>query len=541
MTGGAGDAKVRVNRAAAVGGRSIFKDKSKPDQIRESNIQAGKSIADAIRTSLGPRGMDKMIQSGAGEVTITNDGATILKELKVLHPCAKMMVELSQAQDVEAGDGTTSVVVVAGALLEASEKLLTKGLHPTIISECLQNVSEKAVEVLEDMAIPVDLKDRETLIRGAVTPLNSKVVSQHSDVLAPLAVDAVLKVINIETDKNVNLKDIKVVKQYGGTIEDAELVDGLVLEKRAQGPMDAPRRMEKAKIGLIQFHISPPKTDMEMNVVVSDYTQMDRILKEERAYLLNIVKQIKKSGCNVLLIQKSILRDAITDMGLHFLAKMKIMVVKDIEREDIEFISKTLGCRPIASLDHFQASALGTADLCEEVSVPGTGKMVRVTGIQNKGRTMTVLVRGSNKLVLDEAERSLHDALCVVRCLVKKRFLIPGGGAPEIELSRNLREYATGLTGAEHLCFTAFADALEVIPFTLAENAGLKPIETVTELRNRHAIGEKFAGINVKKGCITDIYKDNVIQPLLVTTSCIQLATETVRSILKIDDIVNIS
>eukprot|EP00914_Ancora_sagittata_P030869 GHVO01062262.1.p1 GENE.GHVO01062262.1~~GHVO01062262.1.p1 ORF type:complete len:281 (+),score=37.81 GHVO01062262.1:690-1532(+) len=278
---------------------------------------------------------------------------------------------------------------------------------------------------------------------------------------------------------------------------------------------------------------------MENQVVVSDYEQMDRVLREERQYILNIVKQIKKAGCNVLLIQKSILRDAVNDLALHFLAKMKIMVIKDIEREDIEFVCKSLNCRPAASLDHFSADILGTADVVEEIHT-GDSKVTKVTGIANGGKTVSVLVRGSNKLVLEEADRSIHDALCVIRCLVKKRALIAGGGAPEIELSLRLSEYAHTLTGMEQYCFRAFADALEIIPFTLAENAGLNPIATVTELRNKHAQGMKTAGINVRKGAITNILEENVVQPLLVSTSAVHLATETVRSILKIDDIVNV-
>ncbi|XP_055338856.1 T-complex protein 1 subunit delta-like [Paramacrobiotus metropolitanus] len=524
---------------AAAGGKRAYKDRQKPTDIRMSNIQAAKSVSDAIRTSLGPRGMDKMIQSGSkGEVTITNDGATILKQMKVLHPAALMLVELSQAQDVEAGDGTTSVVVVAGAFLEAAAKLLEKGLHPMVISEAFQHAADISVNILKNMALPVDLKDRESLIKIARTSLNSKVVSQFSDTLAPIAVDAVLKIVDPAQPTMVDLKDIRIVQTLGATVDESELVDGFILTQKTQGPPDAPKKIEKAKIGLIQFCLSPPKTDMENQVIVSDYTQMDRILREERAYLLNIVKQIKKANCNVLLIQKSILRDAISDMALHYLAKMKIMVVKDIEREDIEFISKTLGLRPIASLDHFLPEHLASADLVEQIE-SGTSKLIKISGIQKRGRTVSVLVKGSNKLVLEEAERSLHDALCVIRCLVRDRHLIVGGGAPEIELSLKLADYSRTLVGAQALCVRAFGEALEVIPSTLAENAGLNPIETVTELRNRHASGDQQAGINVKKGVVSNIYEENVVQPLLVSTSCVQLASETVRSILKIDDIVN--
>lgn len=523
------------------GGRhkqGAFKDKDKPTEIRMSNITAAKAVADAIRTSLGPKGMDKMIQSGNGDVTITNDGATILKQMQVLHPAARMLVELSKAQDIEAGDGTTTVVVIAGSLLSACAKLLEKGIHPTTISESFEKAAAKAVEILTNMATPVALSDRESLLKSAMTSLSSKVVSQYSNLLAPITVDAVLRVIDPSTADNVNLKDIRVVQKLGGTVDDTELVEGLVLEQKISHLAGGISQVEKAKIGLIQFCISPPKTDMENQVIVSDYTQMDRVLREERQYILEICKKIKKAGCNVLLIQKSILRDAVSDLALHFLNKMKILVVRDIERDEIEFICKSLGCKPIASLDHFTPEMMASAELVEEVNL-GTSKVVKVTGITTPGRTVSILVRGSNKLVLEEAERSLHDALCVVRCLVKKRALIAGGGAPEIEVSIRLAEHARTLTGMEAYCVRAFAEALEIIPYTLAENAGLNPIATVTDLRNRHAQGETTAGINVRKGTITNILEENVLQPLLVSTSAIQLASETVRSILKIDDIVN--
>lgn len=481
--------------------------------------------------------MDKMIQAGNGEVTITNDGATILKQMNVIHPAAKMLVELSRAQDVEAGDGTTSVVVVAGALLEAAEKLLNMGIHPTAISDAFQRCARKAVEILTQMSQPIDLNDHETLVKIASTSLNSKVVSQQSSLLAPIAVNAVLKVTEPNREQAIDLKNIKIVRSLGGTVEDTEMIEGLVFTHRSAGT-NAPKRIEKAKIGLIQFCISAPKTDMDHSVVVSDYAAMDRVLKEERTYILNIVKQIKKAGCNVLLVQKSILRDAVSDLANHFLDKIKVLVVKDIEREDIDFVCKTLGCRPIASLDHFTAENLVNADLVEEVT-SGTNKFVKVTGIQNQGPTVSIVVRGSNKLILEEADRSLHDALCVIRCLVRKRALIAGGGAPEIEMALKLAAHAQTLEGVDAYCFRAFANALEVIPSTLAENAGLNAIGTVTELRNRHAQGEINAGINVRKGAITDIVAENVLQPLLVSTSSITFASETVRSILKIDDIIN--
>nr|CAI5821476.1 unnamed protein product [Callosobruchus analis] len=279
---------------------------------------------------------------------------------------------------------------------------------------------------------------------------------------------------------------------------------------------------------------------MDHNVIISDYAAMDRVLKEERAYILNIVKQIKKAGCNVLLVQKSILRDAVSDLALHFLDKIKCMVIKDIEREDVEFVCKSLGCRPIASLDHFVPENLVTADLVEEVGMAGN-RMVKITGELDSNIWPVALLccQGLQQLVLEEAERSIHDALCVIRCLVRKRALVAGGGAPEVEISLKLAAKSNTLEGIDAICTRAYADALEIIPFTLAENAGLNAIQTVTELRNRHAKGEISAGINVRKGAITDILEENVVQPLMVSTSALSLATETVRSILKIDDIVN--
>ncbi|CCF52780.1 hypothetical protein NDA11_004583 [Ustilago hordei] len=549
--------------------QNAFKNVDKPDEVRRSNLSAAKAVSDAVRTSLGPKGMDKMIQTSNGEVVITNDGATILKHMAVMHPAARMLVELSQAQDVEAGDGTTSVVVIAGSLLGAAEKMLNKGLHPTIIAESFQKAAAKAVEFLTDISTPVELNDRESLLRAASTSLNSKIVSQYSSVLAPIAVDAVTRLVipappvtsaklatpgasssasstaegtapvrssrNKDAQDNVDLRDIRIVKKVGGTIDDTELVEGLVLAQNVVSGSGGPTRMEKAKIAVCQFQLSSPKPDMDNQIVVNDYRQMDKILKEERQYLLNMCKKIKKTGCNVLLIQKSILRDAVNELALHFLAKLKILVVKDVERDEIEFVSKTLGAKPIADIEAFTEDKLASADLIDEVQQNGA-RVVKITGIKNMGRTVSILCTGANSLVLEESERSLHDALCVVRCLVKKKALIAGGGAPEVHVSRLLSQYSQTLKGMEAYCFQAYAEALEVIPTTLAENAGLNPISIVTELRNRHALGERTAGINVRKGQITNILEENVLQPLLVNTSAIELATETVSLLLRIDD-----
>ncbi|KAL6768297.1 CCT4 [Auxenochlorella protothecoides x Auxenochlorella symbiontica] len=521
---------------AARKGEFLRENANKKD-VRLMNIEAAKAVADAIRTSLGPRGADKMVAQADGHVIITNDGATILNKMTVEQPAAKMLVELAKSQDVVAGDGTTSVTVLAGALLKKSLELLERGVHPTIISDAFNLAVGRALGFLEAAALPVAAGDRDALVRAANTSLSSKVVHQYSSLLSPMAADCILAVSDPARPEATDLRDVRLVTKVGGTIDDSEMVDGLVLDQRAAKAASGPTRIENAKIALIQFQVSPPKSDIENNVIISDYAQMDRILKEERNYILQLVKKIRASGANVLLIQKSILRDAVTDLSLHYLAKAKIMVVKDIEREDIEFISKTLGCSPIAHVDHMRADKLASAGLVEEVPV-GSGRVVKVTGIEARGATATVLLRGSNSLVLEEAERSLHDALCVVRCLVQKRFLIAGGGSPEIELAVKLGQWAKTLVGMESVCVRAFAEALEIIPGTLAENAGMNPIEVVTELRRLHAAGHQHHGINVRKGLVTDMLEEKVVQPLLVTSSALSLATECVRMILKIDDIV---
>mmetsp|Transcript_16636 Transcript_16636/g.49678 ORF Transcript_16636/g.49678 Transcript_16636/m.49678 type:complete len:534 (+) Transcript_16636:61-1662(+) len=511
----------------------------KEKDVRISNIMAAKGVADTIRTSLGPRGMDKMIQTAEGEVLITNDGATILSQIDVAHPTAKMLVELSKSQDIEAGDGTTSVCVIAGSLLDACHQLLVKGLHPTSIAEAFVLAANVCDDILRGCAQPVRLDERDRLVDAVTTCLSSKVISQNSERLAPLAVDAVLNVIDTATATTVDLGAIKIVRQVGGTVDDTELVNGIVFAQGAKKAAGGPTRVECAKIGLIQFCLSAPKTDMENNVIVSDYAAMDRLLREERKHVLGLCKKIKKCGITVLLVQKSILRDAYNDLSLHFLAKMGIMVVADIERGDVSYIAETLGLLPVAHVNSLDPAKLGTAELVREVSMPGSSqKVVKVTGVPRKGASMTILVRGSNKLVLEEADRSLHDALCVVRSLVKEKFLISGGGSAEVETCLRLGVLAETKPGATGFCLRAFADALEVVPYTLAENAGLNPIHIVAQLRKRHRAGEADAGIDVKQSCIDNMYALNIIQPLLVNTSALHLATECICMILKIDDLV---
>lgn len=402
--------------------QKVFNTNEKPKDVRRNNIMAAKSLSDIVRTSLGPRGMDKMIRNGNGEVTITNDGATILKQMNVKHPSAKLLVETSNAQDVEAGDGTTSVCVFAGALLNNALGLLDKNIHPTVITDGFQYAQDEAQKIISDIEKPISLDDREGLIQNAITSLASKVVSNYSQVLAPIAVDSVLKIVK-ESDTNIDLRDIRISKKLGGTVDDSEILEGLVFtnHKASGSSTGGITRVENPNIGLIQFCISAPKTDMESTVVVNEYSAMDRIITEERNYIVGLVKKIKAAKCNVLLIQKSILRDAVNEMSLHYLQKAGIMVIKNIERDEIEFISKTLGCTPVAHIDQFTPIKLGKAKLCEEVTLSEGSRVIRISGVQNPNATVSVLIRGSNGLLLDEAERSLRDALCVVRSIVKRR------------------------------------------------------------------------------------------------------------------------
>jgi T-complex protein 1 subunit delta len=484
--------------------------------------------------------MDKLLETGRGEVLITNDGATILKNLSVMHPTANLLIQTSKAQDVEAGDGTTSVVILAGSFLDKAEKLIERGVHPSIISEGYAMSLKKATEIVNQIATKVDIEDDATLIECVKTSLSSKIVSQNSNELAPLAIKAIKQIVNIKTATNVDLNDIKIVKKTGGTMDDIQLIDGLAFpDNRPSQSAGGPTKIVNPKIAVLQFCLSSPKTDIENNITINDYSQIDRVLKEERKYVLELVRKICASGANVLLIQKSILRDSINDLALHFLAKKKIMVVRDIERTDVEFICKTLGCVPVAHIDSLKPEKLGTAEVAEDVDLSDGSKVFRI-GVNNSP-TATILVRGTSSLICDEAERSIHDALCVVRCLIKNKGIIAGGGAIEIELCRRLEAFAQTVDkGALSQVIKAYSEALEVIPTTLAENCGISPIKVITELRNKHQNGFVNAGLRAKNGRVEcDTLAKKIMQPALVTISALTLATEVTRMILKIDDILD--
>jgi T-complex protein 1 subunit delta len=520
-------------------GNNAFKDKEKPQAVRTANITAARAVADAIRTSLGPRGMDKMIQTGKGETIITNDGNTMLKDMSVMHPAAKMLVDLANAQDIEAGDGTTSVVVICGSLLGAAERLLAKGLHPTIISESFQRAAAEAVKTLQEMSVPINLADRATLLKAASTSLSSKIVSQEPK-LAPMAVDAVMRSINPNNAQNVDLRNIRILKRPGGVIDDSEMVEGLVLNQQVIKSAGGPTRIEKAKIGLIQFQLSPPKPDMENQIVVNDYRQMDKILKEERTYLLNMVNAM---SC---LFKKA------------FSAMPSTIFPCTFSTNSASCVSK------ISSVTKSSSSANPQGANLLPTSIPSLktrwappiwsrkrAALARASSALQASSTVTLTLRALSLLLHVVPTRSfstrlsaVYTTLCVIRCLVKKRALLPGGGAPEMSVSTHLSQVATTAAYPDSICWKAFADALEVVPVTLAENAGLNSIKVVTELRARHAKGETNVGVSIKRGGVgvmgaegKDATGEGVMQPLLVSTSAIELASETVKMILRIDDI----
>jgi len=500
-------------------------------EAQSSNIMVAKIISQILKTSLGPRGMDKMLVDSFGDVVITNDGATILKEMDIEHPIGKMMVEVAKAQDEEVGDGTTTVIVLAGELLSKAEELIEKEVHPTVIIDGYRKAALKSLEVLDEIAVSVDPKDRDVLTQVAKTSLASKLVSEEADTLAKMAVDAVLKVLE-ETDGKyaVDLDNIKVEKKEGQSIDDTRLIDGIVLDKEVVHP-DMPKLAEKPKIALLDVSLEIEKTEFDAKINVESPEQMKAFLKQEEDTLKSMVDKIESSGANLVLCQKGI-----DDLVQHFLARKQIMAVRRIKKSDMDKLALATGGRSVSRIDDLSSKDLGTAKLVEERRV-GEDKMVFVEGCKNP-KSVTMLVRGGTQRIVDEAERSIHDALSVVRDVVVDGKLVAGGGAPEAELSLRLGDYATSLAGKEQLAVQLFAKAIETIPSQLAENAGMDPIETMVELMAKHKGGKKWAGINVYDGKIVDMYKLKVLEPVVVKKQAIKSSVEAASMILKIDDII---
>ena len=507
---------------------------TKGNQAQRNNITAAKTIAEIVRTSLGPRGMDKMLVNNIGDVTITNDGATILKEMDIQHPAAKMMVEISKATDNEVGDGTTSTVVLAGSLLSKAEELIAKDVHPTVIVDGYRMASDKAIEMLKNASTKVDPTDRQILGKIARTSMASKLVSVNSEPLSKIVVDAVIavaeKVSDNSKDLRVDADSIKVEKKAGGSIEDTKLIQGIVLDKEVvHGAM--PKRIENAKIALLNAALEIEKTEMSAEIRISDPQQMQMFLEEENRMLKSMVDKILTSGANVLLCQKGI-----DDLAQHYLAKEGILAVRRVKESDMNNLAKATEGRVLSNIDELSEADLGYAKVVEERKVE-TDKWVFVEGCKNP-KAVSILVRGGSQRVVDEAERSVHDAIMTVKDVVEYPYITVGAGAPEVYISQKIREWSGSLSGRSQLAAERFADSVEEIAIALAENAGMDPLDTQTQLRAKAALSKPKYGVDVINGKVADMAAKDIYEPLKVKEQVISAATEASSMILRIDDVI---
>ncbi|MFW9985351.1 MAG: thermosome subunit beta [Candidatus Odinarchaeota archaeon] len=506
-------------------------ERARGRDARENNIMAVRALADAVRTSLGPRGQDKMLVDSLGDVTITNDGATILDEIEVQHPAAKMLVQVAKAQDAETGDGTTTAVVLCGELLKQAMGLISSGVHPTVIISGYRKAVDKASDVLNDMSIECTRDDRDKLLKVCNTSMASKLIAEAKDFLSPIAVDAVLQITEETSDGIVaDIDHIKVEKKEGGSVRDTKLVRGVIIDKEIVHS-EMPRRMSGARIALINASMEVEKTEMDAEIRITDPEQMKAFLDEEQRMLKKISDKVKTIGANVVFAQKGI-----DDKVQHYLAKENIIAVRRIKKSDMEALTRATGGRVVSSIDHLTEQDLGTCDLVEERKV-GDDKMVFVEGCKDP-KTVSVLIRGGTERVVDEAERAFHDAVSVVRDAVEDGKIVAGGGAPEIEVASQLREFASSLKGREQIAVNKFSDAIEIIPKTLAENAGHDPIDVIVSLRSEHGSGNKNMGVEILSGKSKDMMKSGVLEPLRVKTHAIRSATEAASLILRIDDVI---
>lgn len=521
---------------ASAGGMPIYilksgSEETKGKQAQKNNFAAVKLIAQVVRTSLGPRGMDKMLVDSLGDVTITNDGATVLKEIDVQHPAAKMMVEISKATDNEVGDGTTSVVVLAGALIEKAEELIDKDVHPTVIVDGYHKCATKAIEVINSIAQKVHGNEKRELIRIAKTSMQTKLVSRESDLLAGIVVRAALQVSE-KTDLGykVDIDDIKVEKKAGGSIHDTTLIEGIVLDKEVvHGAM--PKKMQDAKIALISSALEIEKTEFDAKINISSPGQMQKFLDEETNMLKSMVDKIVRSEANVVICQKGM-----DDTVQHYLAKAGILAVRRAKESDMTRLTRATGARMVNNLDDLTSKDLGSAKTVEERKIE-TDRWVFIEGCKDP-KSVTILIRGGSQRVVDEAERSVHDALMVSKDVIEKPAIVAGGGAPEAYAASKVREWANTLSGREQLAAEKFAEALEVIPLSLAENAGMDVIDALTELRSKQSSGSHSFGIDARSGKVADMFRLDIVDPLAVKEQVIKSATEAACMILRIDDII---
>ena len=501
---------------------------------QKNNIAAAKLVADLVKTSLGPRGLDKMLVDSLGDVTITNDGATILKEIDAQHPAAKMMVEVSKTIDTEVGDGTTSSVVFTGALLEKAEKLLEKDVHSTVIVDGYQAAAEKSLELLAGFAKSIKPDDQESLIKIAKTSMQSKLISEDSEPMSKLVVGAILKIAEKNGDAySVDLDNLKVEKKSGASIQDTALIKGIVLDKEIVHS-GMPTKIQNAKIALVNAALEVEKTEMSAEIRISDPSQMQMFLEEENRMLKEMVTKLHNAGTNVLICQKGI-----DDISQHYLAKHGILAVRRVKESDMTKLAKATGGRITTNLDDITEKDLGHADLVQQKKVE-TDKWVFIEGCKNP-HSVTILIRGGSQRVVDEVDRSIHDSLMVVKDVIETPSIVTGGGSAEAYLAGQLNEYADSFDGREQLAVKQYAEALESIPLTIAENAGMDPIDTIISLRAKQNSGKKGSGINAREGKIGDMNSLSILEPLVVKEQIIKSATETACMILRIDDVIAIS
>jgi thermosome len=511
----------------------ILKEGSKRTRGRDAqsnNIMAAKAVAEAVRTTLGPKGMDKMLVDSMGDVVITNDGATILKEMDIEHPAAKMVVEVAKTQDEEVGDGTTSAAVVAGELLKKAEDLIEQEIHPTIIASGYRLAAEKAVEVLDSLAMNVEMSNRSLLVSIAETAMTGKGAESSKKLLSEIAVDAVTSVVDTNGKKSIDKDNINIVKKVGGRIEDSELIPGMIIDKE-RVHTNMPENVKGAKIALLNAAIELKDTEVDAEISITSPDQLQSFLDQEESMLKKIVQKVINSGANVVFCQKGI-----EDMAQHYLAKAGIFAVRRVKKSDMEKLARATGGKLITNLDEITPEDLGSAQSVEEKKVGGDN-MTFVTGCDNP-KAVTILLRGGTEHVVDSINSALEDALRVVGVAIEDEKLVAGGGSPEVEVALRLQEYAATLEGREQLAVKAYAEALEVIPRTLAENAGLDPIDMLMELRSQHEKGMKTAGLDVYEGKVVDMWKNFVVEPLRVKTQVINAATESAVMILRIDDVI---
>jgi len=509
--------------------------RSRGKEAQKNNIMAARVVGEVLKTTLGPRGMDKMLIDNLGDITITNDGATILNEIEVEHPAAKMMVEIAKTQDDMVGDGTTTAVVLASELLKKAEELLDQNIHPTILVSGYRKAAQKAIEVVEKVAVPIDVKDKKTMLKVALTSMGSKAVGSAKDRLAEIAIDAVTQIAEQRGDKTIaDIDNVQMIKKAGKSLLETELVQGIIVDKEIVHP-GMPRKKENAKIALIDSALEIEKTEMSAEIRIRDPSQMKAFLDQENDMLQKMATQIKAAGADIVFCQKGI-----DDMVKHYLAKAGIMAARRVKESDMQKLARATGGKVARNLDDLKAADLGLAGHVEERKI-GDDKMIFVEKCKDP-HSVAILIRAGLERMVDEAERAMTDALSVVSDVIENNKIVAGGGAVEVEVAKELRKYANKVGGREQLAIEAFASAMEVIPRSLAENAGLDPIDILVSLRQAHDKEDgKNMGINVFTGKIQDSIDNGIIEPIVVKEQAIKSAAESASMILRIDDVISSS